>query len=134
MNGGKKVRIGFVGVGGMGQGAHLRNYAMVPQCEVVALAEIRPELAAKVAAKWGVPKVYATYEEMVAREELDALVSAQQFTRHGTLIPELLAYGKPVFIEKPIAGSVAQGERIVAATKSGGRWWRPSRHAERLRR
>lgn len=116
----KKVRIGFVGVGGMGQAAHLRNYAMVPECEVVALAEIRLGLARTVAAKWGVPKVYASPEEMLAGEEIDALVASQPFTRHGTLVPGLLASGKPVFIEKPIAGSIEQGEKIVAATKSGG--------------
>ena len=49
----KKVRIGFVGVGNMGQAAHLRNYAMMPECEVVARAEVKPELARKVAARWG---------------------------------------------------------------------------------
>ena len=36
----KKVRIGFVGVGNMGQAAHLRNYVMVPNCEVVAISDV----------------------------------------------------------------------------------------------
>ena len=49
----KKVRIGFVGVGGMGQAAHLRSYVQVPECEVVALAEIRQDMANNVAARWG---------------------------------------------------------------------------------
>ena len=40
----KKPRIGFVGVGNMGQAAHLRNYATLPDCEVAALAELRPKL------------------------------------------------------------------------------------------
>lgn len=118
----KKVRIGFVGVGGMGQAAHLRNYVMVPDCEVVALAEVKPALAKKVAARWGVPAVYASHEEMLADQELDAIVASQQFTRHGTLIPELLKAGKPVFTEKPIAGSVEQGEKIVAAVEANKTW------------
>ena len=50
----QKVRIGFVGVGGMGQCAHLRNYVTVPECEVVALAELRPKLREAVAHKYGV--------------------------------------------------------------------------------
>ena len=37
----KKVKVVFVGVGGMGQMAHLRNYANLPECEVVAVAAIR---------------------------------------------------------------------------------------------
>jgi predicted dehydrogenase len=118
----KKIRIGFVGVGNMGQAAHLRNYAMVPGCEVVALAEVKQELARKVAAKWGIPKVYATHEEMLAKEQLDGIVASQPFTRHGTLIPELLKAGKPVFTEKPIAGAVEMGEKIVAATKANNTW------------
>lgn len=118
----KKVRIGFVGVGGMGQGAHLRNYVMVPECEVVAIAEVKQELAKKVAAKWGVPKVYASHEEMLAREQLDGIVASQPFTRHGTLIPELLKAGKPVLTEKPIAGSVEMGQKIVAAAKANQTW------------
>ncbi len=119
---GSKVRIGFVGVGGMGQAAHLRNYVMIPECEVVALAEVKPELGKKVAARWGVPKVYASHTEMLASAQMDAIVASQPFTRHGTLVPELLAYGKPVLTEKPIAGSVEQGEKIVRAMKAAGTW------------
>ena len=118
----QKIRIGFVGVGGMGQAAHLRNYAMVPGCEVVALAEVKPDLARKVAARWGVPKVYASHEELLAREKLDGIVASQPFTRHGTLVPELLKAGIPVFTEKPIAGSVAMGEKIVRAVQDSGTW------------
>ena len=118
----KKVRIGFVGVGGMGQAAHLRNYVMVPDCEVVAIAEVKQDQAQKVAARWGVPKVYASHTEMLAAEKLDGIVASQPFTRHGTLVPELLKAGVPVFTEKPIAGSVEMGEKILQTVKAGKSW------------
>lgn len=118
----QRVRICFVGVGTMGQCAHLRNYAVLPECEVVALAELRPGLAEAVARKYGVPRVYASHEELFANEDVDAIVAAQPFTRHGTLLPELLQAGKPVFIEKPLAGSVEQGERVLAAMRESGTW------------
>jgi len=114
----KKVRIGFVGCGYMGQAAHLRHYVQVPECEIVALAEARPELGKKVAQKWGVPKLYADAAEMLANEKLDAIVASQPFVRHGTLIPELLKSGIPVLTEKPIAGSVEMGEKVLAAAKA----------------
>ncbi len=86
----KRIRIGFIGVGAMGQAAHLRNYASLSEeCEVVAIAELRPEAGAKVAARYGVSKVYRSHEELLAKEKVDALVASQQFTRHGILIPEL---------------------------------------------
>ena len=76
----EKVRIGFVGVGSMGQCAHLKNYVTVPDCEVVAIAELRQNLAKRVAEKYGIPKVYASHEEMIEKEKPDGIVSAQQFT------------------------------------------------------
>ncbi len=119
------IKIGFVGVGGMGQAAHLRNYASASlsnECQVVALAEIRPKLAQQVAARYGVPKVYETHEQMLANEKLDAIVASQPFTRHGILIPELAKAGIPIFSEKPIAGSIAAGEKIIKALEENKTW------------
>lgn len=112
-----RIRIGFVGVGSMGQCAHLRNYAALAECEVVAIAELRSDLAKKVAARYGVPNVYADHRAMLGAERLDGLVAAQPFDRHGLLVPELRAAGLPVFIEKPLAGSVQVGERILNASR-----------------
>ena len=56
------VRIGFVGVGSMGQCAHLKNYVTLEDCEVVAIAEIREPLGRRVAARKGVPNGY-TYHQ-----------------------------------------------------------------------
>jgi predicted dehydrogenase len=117
-----KARIGFVGVGGMGQCAHLRNYVTVPDCEVVAIAELREGLGKRVAEKYGVARVYKDHEAMLGSEELDGIVASQPFTRHGTLVPELLKAGVPVFTEKPLAGSPEQGERIVRAVEASGTW------------
>ena len=115
-----KLRIGFVGVGGMGQCAHLKNYAVLPDCEVVAISEPRPKLAAAVAARYGVPKVYGHYKDMLAAEKLDGIVASQPFTRHGTMLPEVLKAKVPVFCEKPIAGSIEMGEKVAAAVKQNG--------------
>lgn len=117
-----KVRVGFVGVGGMGQCAHLKNYVTVPDCEVVAIAEMREKQGALVAAKYRVPNVYKNHEEMLAKENLDCIVASQMFTRHGILVPELLKSGLPVFTEKPLAGSVEMGEKIVKAVKDNNTW------------
>lgn len=117
-----KIKIGFVGVGAMGQCAHLKNYAVISECEVTAIAELREELGRKVAARYGVPNVYHSYEDMLANEQLDGIVASQPFTRHGTLIPEVLKAGIPVFTEKPLAGSIESGERILSAVEKAGTW------------
>jgi predicted dehydrogenase len=119
---GDKVRLGFVGVGGMGQCAHLRNYAALEGCEVAAIAELLPEQARRVAERYGVPKVYADLGEMLARERFDGLVASQPFTRHGLLVPQILGAKVPVFTEKPLAASVQVGERLVEAVRASGTW------------
>jgi len=118
----QKLRIGFVGVGGMGQCAHLKNYAVLPGCEVVAIAELRPGLRELVAARYGVPRAYENHAQMLASEKLDGIVASQPFSRHGVLVPELLKAGVPVFTEKPLAASVEVGERIVEAVRRSGTW------------
>ncbi|HHN46500.1 MAG TPA: Gfo/Idh/MocA family oxidoreductase [Planctomycetes bacterium] len=117
-----RVRIGFVGAGAMGQCAHLKNYLLLPDCEVAAIAELRKGLREKVAAKYGVARTYGSHEEMLAAEKLDGIVASQQFSLHSTLIPELLKAGKPVFIEKPLAVTAEAGEKIVEAAKDSGTW------------
>lgn len=113
-----KIRLGFVGVGGMGQAAHLHHYAVNGACEIAAIAEIRPKLRAAVAARWNIPRTYPTHREMLAAERLDAIVAIQPFTLHGQLIPELLAYGRPVLTEKPIARSTEAADAIIAAERA----------------
>ncbi len=109
----KRVRVGFVGVGSMGQMAHLRNYVVLPECEVVAVAELRKNTGQAVARRYNIPRWHPTAAEMLANEELDAIVASQPFTRHGIVLGTLLAAGVPVFTEKPLAASVATGRRIV---------------------
>jgi predicted dehydrogenase len=110
-----EVRIGFIGVGDMGQAAHLRNYAITPGCRVVALAELRPKLAQQVAQKYGVERVYSDHRQMLEREKLDGLIVIQPFQFHGSILPELLGHNIPILIEKPLARSVETGEKLLAS-------------------
>lgn len=90
------VRIGFAGVGYMGQVAHLRNYAGRSDCQVVALAEPRPELACRVAAAFDIPKVYRDHHELAADPEVQAVVASQPHLRNGAIAIPLLQAGKHV--------------------------------------
>jgi len=116
----KKIRMGFVGVGGMGQVAHLKNYATIEGCEVVALAELRPQTAERVAAKYAVPRVYHDHREMLEAEELDGIVAIQLFENHASLLPELYPRTRYLMTEKPLALSVEAGEKLVAAAAEAG--------------
>lgn len=104
----------------MGQLAHLRHYAEIEGCEVVALAEPRPETAALVARKFGIPHVYSDPEQMLAEQELNGVVASQPFQRHLELLPPLFKQVRHVMTEKPLANSTAAGEALVAAAREAG--------------
>lgn len=116
-----KIRIGFVGAGFMGQRAHLYQYALLKQeCEVVALAESKPLLAERVAVRYGIPRVYSDYTELLEDGGIDAIVAAQPYRRHSEVIPDLLQAGLPLFTEKPLTLTVEAGERVAALGESLG--------------
>ncbi|MBD2872816.1 Gfo/Idh/MocA family protein [Paenibacillus arenilitoris] len=116
-----KLRIGFVGTGGMGQMAHLSNYAqLAKECEVVAIAEPRAEQAKLVAGRYGIAEIYADHRELIAKARVDAIVAAQPYRRHSIIVPDILQSGIPVFTEKPLSLTVEAGERLVRLGEERG--------------
>ncbi|CAM3135081.1 Gfo/Idh/MocA family oxidoreductase [Paenibacillus lupini] len=117
----KKLRIGFAGVGGMGQMAHLSNYAVLrDECEVAALAEPRSNMAQQVASRYGVPQVFTSHLDMLENTSLDAIIAPQPFRNHPNLIPDILQAGIPVLTEKPLCLTVKEGSKMVALGEEHG--------------
>ena len=115
-----KVRLGFLGVGRMGQMAHLVNYTSIDDCEVVAVADALEETGRLVARRYGIPAVYTDYRDMLAKEDLDGVVAIQQFQHHWGILPDVYKAVKYVMTEKPLAVSVKGGEELVAAAAAAG--------------
>jgi predicted dehydrogenase len=110
----RRVRIGFIGAGFMGQLAHIRSYSLLrDQCELVALAEPRRRTAEVVAERYGIERVYDDHLELLGAERLDGLVAVQRFTQHAALLPELYPRVPCLFTEKPLALGAAQGDRLA---------------------
>ena len=116
----KKVKVGFVGTGFMGQRAHLSNYIGLDACEVTCIAEPRKELARKVAARYGIENIYGNHLELIKNCRPDAIVASQPYKHHISLIPDILNAKIPVFTEKPLALSVESGEKLAALAKQTG--------------
>lgn len=111
----KQLSIGFVGVGSMGQSAHLKNFAILPDCKIVALAEPRPALGKSVSRKYAIPRTYGDAQEMLDHEDLDGIVAIQPFNRNLQIVAPLYNAGIPILSEKPLAASVEIGGRMVEA-------------------
>lgn len=116
-----KLRIGFVGVGGMGQMAHLSNYSVLTnECEVVALAEPRPQMARLIATRYGVPEVYTDHKELLEKATVDAIVAPQQYRNHASIVPDILRARIPVLTEKPLCLTVEAGRELVRLGEESG--------------
>ncbi len=112
---GKPLGVGFIGAGMIGQVAHLANYVNLPGCRVVGLAELRPELGRMAAARFGVPKTYATHRELLADSEVGAVVVVTRRPATCPIVLEALESGRHVLSEKPMAHTVEQTMQLVEA-------------------
>jgi predicted dehydrogenase len=113
------VRFGYIGCGFVAQNIHIPNFSALPNCQFVALAEARQELGQKVAARYGIKKVYRTHEELAADPDIEAVGVSAPYSLQGKIAEDLIRAGKHVFMEKPMAVSTARGESIVAAVRKG---------------
>ena len=114
------LRVGYIGAGMLAQRVHLPTFATLPGCQLLALAEVRRDLGQRVAARFGIPRCYADHQALLADADVEAVALSAGFALQGELARDCLAAGKHVFMEKPMAISVAQAERILAAARAGG--------------
>lgn len=97
------VRVGVLGAGAWAEFAHLPGYKRDPRCELVAIADPVVERAEAFAAKFGIPHVYASHAELIAREDIDLVDVCTPSATHFELSWAALEAGKHVLCEKPVA-------------------------------
>ena len=102
-----------VGIIGLGYGrAHVPGF-QARGCEVVAVSQ-RDEVAArKVAAQYGVPQVYARWEELIERARPQIVVVATPVHLHAPITERAFAAGAHVLCEKPLAMSAGEARVMI---------------------
>jgi predicted dehydrogenase len=108
-----EIRIGFTGAGGIA-GRHLGDLLGFSDVKVVAMADIALERAQELAAGCGA-RSYADHEQMLDKEQLDAVYICVPPFAHGA--PELAAIERnlPFFVEKPLSADRETAESIERA-------------------
>lgn len=112
-----KVRVGVVGVGALGQ-HHARVYASLPQATLVGVADIAPGRAEQIAAPLGI-KAYSTCEDLF--DQVDAVSIATPTTLHAEIGEQFLSRGVHVLVEKPIAHTLEDADRLIRAAVTNDR-------------
>jgi predicted dehydrogenase len=117
---GQQVRLGVVGLGYWGPNL-ARNLAAIEGCELRWLCD--PDVAAREKLTRAFPGARASGElqDLLADEELDAVVLATPVPTHAQLAIRVARAGKHCFVEKPLATNAADAEEAVAAAASAGK-------------
>ncbi len=114
------LRVAVVGVGRWG--VNLASTLMrLPGCRVVALCDWNLELVVRVATELAVPWATENYDELLANPDIDAVLLATPPEEHAMQARLALEAGKHVFVEKPLATSLADGLAIERAALSARR-------------
>lgn len=112
-----KLRVGIIGVGFIGK-VHLEAFAAVPDAEVVAICDIRPERLEEMAAEFDIPDSYDDYEDLLARKDIDAVSVCTPNDLHAPITIAALKAGKHVLCEKPLTTSTAGALAMTKAAKA----------------
>lgn len=114
------VRVGLIGAGRMGS-FHAENLAWrVPGATLAAVADPFPGAAEKLASRLGVSKAYSDLHALLQDDEIDAIAIAAPARTHAEWVIAAANAGKHVFCEKPMAVTLEEADRAIAAAKQAG--------------
>jgi predicted dehydrogenase len=114
------VRVGVVGLGYWGPNL-ARNFDRLPGSELAWICDLSEESRERWAAEFPGARATGDLEEMLADPALDAVVVATHVPTHAEVALQALEAGKHCFVEKPLAQSVADAERVAEAGHESGR-------------
>ena len=115
----KKIKTGIIGTGFIGP-AHVEALRRLGYVEVVAVAERGQELAEAKAATLSIPKAYGDYRALLADPEIQVVHNCTPNHLHFPITKDILAAGKHVVSEKPLAMNFAESRELVRLAKEAG--------------
>ena len=115
------LRVGLLGAAKIAPSALIQPAKCVPDMKIVAVAARDFARAKEFAAKFGIGRVHASYDAMIADPEIDALYIPLPNGLHGGWAIKALQAGKHVLCEKPIAANAIEAEAMAQAARDSGR-------------
>lgn len=117
----EKIKVGIIGTGNISH-CHIGGYKALPDlCEVVAVCDIDEEKVKAYAAANGVARYYTDYNEMLAKEKLDAVSVCTWNAAHKGATIAALKSGANVICEKPMAMNAAEALEMQKTAEECGK-------------
>ncbi|GMW02229.1 MAG: oxidoreductase [Candidatus Hydrogenedentota bacterium] len=127
----RPLRVGVIGVGAIAEMRHLPYWLQLQaenRIELTAVCDIKEARARAMAAKFGVDIVYTDYQTMLKEREFDVIDVCTHNRFHAPITIAALRHGAHVLVEKPMAMSVAESKKMIAAAKSAKRKLMTAQH------
>lgn len=116
----RKVNIAVIGTGRMGS-IHVRNLALkIPGANLVALCDLRLEVAQKLADELGIERVTTDYHELLDDPTIEAILIATNTPTHAEIICDVATKGKHIFCEKPLALDLKSIDQALTVVEKAG--------------
>lgn len=115
-----KVRVAVVGAAGAFGMKHLDGLVNIEDAEVTVVSGTRREPTQAVAEKYGVRNAVVGLDAVLERDDVDAVILATPTQLHAAQTQAVLAAGKHVQVEIPLADSFADAESTLAAAETSG--------------
>ncbi|RLC70704.1 MAG: inositol 2-dehydrogenase [Chloroflexi bacterium] len=116
----KPLKVGVIGAGRIGR-LHAENLVRhIQGAELLWVADVVGEAAAKAAREFGIPKHTTDYHEVLSDLEIDAVLICTSTDTHAEIIRAAAAAKKHIFCEKPLALDLAEIDSVLDAVKEAG--------------
>jgi predicted dehydrogenase len=116
------VRIGVIGCGQAAVGLHLPVLARIPGVKVTALADADSRRLTHAGSRWSVERRYTDYRALIGDKSVDTVLISVPGYLHDQVFVEAANAGLNIYLEKPLALTLAGAEHIIGAARgSSGR-------------
>jgi len=116
----RTVGVGVVGAHRWAEEAHLPGYAACDRAALVAICDVDAERAERMAARYGIAKVYTDHRELLADPNVELVDVCTPTHTHLRLSCDAIAAGKHVLSEKPLAETAAEAFGAARAATARG--------------
>jgi len=116
----KKVKWGVLGAGGIADRRTLPGMMLTDNAELVAVMEVVPGLAPKLAEKYGAKRWYTDADSLLADPEVEAVYIASPVGFHASQVRAAIKAGKHILVEKPVAATSAESKALCDEAASKG--------------
>lgn len=115
----RPVRVCVVGCGGVST-SHLSAYQSHTLATLVTCVDVREAVATAAARRYGAERWETSWEDAVARSDVDLVDVCLPHELHAPVAIGAARAGKHVFVEKPIANTLAEADAMIAAARDAG--------------